>query len=190
MILFSTTTKLCSLLSGFFQHESGQGLFWWSQHHRLPDHQPRQPHRPAVPPALGAPGWKRIPRSQKHSAEGQWGEAADAAVAFLFNIFKGCRRYSSSEFQGSNLASIRENMSVRIISGIQFVSLVLHEQRSVVTLLWRQLSVMLGLCDVTGASLGFLLAFDSVHISTHPRCHPRDRGGLPVSSAATSGRVT
>ena len=88
MIPRSTANHLCSLLSGFFQHEPGQGLLGWSQHHRLPDHQPRQPHRPAVPPALGAPGWKRISRGQKHSTEGQRGKAADAASTFWLNIFK------------------------------------------------------------------------------------------------------
>lgn len=88
MISCSTTSHLCSLRSGFFQHEPGQGLFWWSQHHRLPDHQPRQRHRPAVPPALGAPGWKRISRSQKHSTEGQWGIAADAAVTLYLTSSK------------------------------------------------------------------------------------------------------
>lgn len=85
MISCSTTSHLCSLLSGFFQHEPGEGIFWWSQHHRLPDHQLRQHHRPAVPPALGAPGWKRISRSQKHSTEGQWRHSCSY---ILFNIFK------------------------------------------------------------------------------------------------------
>lgn len=85
MISCSTTSHLCSLLSGFFQHEPGQGVFWWSQHHRLPDHQLRQHHRPAVPPALGTPGWKRISRSQKHSTEGQWRHSCSY---ILFSIFK------------------------------------------------------------------------------------------------------
>lgn len=45
-----------SLRLGFLQHEPGQGVFWGSQHHRLPDHQPGKHHRPAVPAALGAAG--------------------------------------------------------------------------------------------------------------------------------------
>lgn len=51
-------------------------------------------------------------------------------------------------------------------------------------------AVVLCLHDVTGASLGFLVASVIVHISADPWCHPRDRRGLPVPSAAACGRVS
>lgn len=51
-------------------------------------------------------------------------------------------------------------------------------------------AVVLCLHDVTGASLGFLVASVIVHISADPWCHPRDRRGFPVPSAAACGRVS
>lgn len=36
---------------------------------------------------------------------------------------------------------------------------------------------------------GLLWLFVSVHVSTDPRCHPRDRRSLPVPSASARGRV-
>lgn len=42
-------------------------------------------------------------------------------------------------------------------------------------------------CWITGV---FLWPFVSVHISTDPRCHSCDCGGLPVPSAPASGRVS
>lgn len=60
---------LC-LISGIFKCEPGQSFCRWSQHFRISDRQPWERDCAAVHAALGAPRWKRIPRSPKHSSEG------------------------------------------------------------------------------------------------------------------------
>lgn len=61
--------SLC-FISGIFQCKPGQSLCRWSQHFRVSDSQPREPHCATVRTAMGAARWKRIPRSPKRSSEG------------------------------------------------------------------------------------------------------------------------